>query len=56
VLVGAEDVLTPPSQAVEIASRIPGAQLKVLPRGGHGMVIEYPEDTLAAIRAFLSHS
>lgn len=54
VLVGAEDVLTPPSQAVEIASLIPGARLTVLPRGGHGMVIEYPDDTLAEIRAFLS--
>ncbi|MDA1003193.1 MAG: alpha/beta fold hydrolase [Chloroflexi bacterium] len=55
VLVGAEDVLTPPSQAVEMASRIPGAQLKVLPRGSHGMVIEYPDDTLAEIRAFLTN-
>ena len=56
VLVGAEDVLTPPAQAVEMASLIPGAKLTVLPRGSHGMVIEYPEDTLAEIRAFLSNA
>lgn len=53
VLVGAEDVLTPVHQAIEIADLIPGARLTVLPRGGHAMVIEYPDDTVAAIRDFL---
>ena len=53
VLVGAEDVLTPPSQSIEIASRIPGAELVVLPRGSHGMIIEFPAQTLAAIESFL---
>jgi 3-oxoadipate enol-lactonase len=53
VLVGAEDVLTPVHQSVEIASLIPNATLTVLPRGGHGMVIEYPDDTVRAIREFL---
>lgn len=53
VLVGAEDVLTPVAQSVEMASLIPGAQLKVLPRGGHAMVLEYPTDTLDAIVDFL---
>jgi 3-oxoadipate enol-lactonase len=54
VLVGAEDVLTPVHQSVEIAELIPGARLIVLPRGGHAMAIEYPEDTVHAIRAFLT--
>jgi pimeloyl-ACP methyl ester carboxylesterase len=54
VLVGAEDVLTPPSQAVEMAERIPGAKLVVLPRGGHGMIIEFPMPTLQAIEDFMS--
>lgn len=53
VLVGAEDILTPVAQSVEMAALIPGAQLAVLPRGGHAMVIEYPADTLAAIRHFI---
>jgi 3-oxoadipate enol-lactonase len=53
VLVGAEDVLTPVHQSVEIAELIPNARLKVLPRGGHGMAAEYVDDTVAAIRAFL---
>lgn len=56
VLSGAEDVLTPPWQSVEIAELIPNAHLKVLPRGSHGMIMEYPEDTLAAITAFLKTS
>jgi 3-oxoadipate enol-lactonase len=53
VLVGAEDVLTPVHQAVEIAELIPGARLTVLPRGGHGMAVEYPDDTVSVIRDFL---
>ncbi len=53
VLVGAEDVLTPVHQSVEIASLIPNAHLTVLPRGGHGMAIEYVDDTVRAIREFL---
>ncbi len=53
VLAGAEDVLTPVHQSVEIAELIPNARLRVLARGGHAMVVEYPEDTVHAIRAFL---
>jgi 3-oxoadipate enol-lactonase len=53
VLVGAEDTLTPVHQAVEIAELIPGAHLKVLPRGGHAMAVEYPDDSVYAIREFL---
>jgi len=53
VLVGAEDVLTPPRQSIEIARCIPHATLEVLPRGGHGMLLEYPKPTLGAINSFL---
>lgn len=54
VLVGAEDVLTPMSQVIEMAKLIPASRLTVLPRGGHAMVIEYPEDTVSAIRSSLT--
>jgi pimeloyl-ACP methyl ester carboxylesterase len=54
VLVGAEDILTPVEQSAEIARLIPGARLQVLPRGGHGMVLEYTSDTVRAITAFLN--
>ena len=53
VLVGAEDILTPPAESIELAARIPGAQLKILPRGGHGFLGEYPADFNAAVAAFL---
>lgn len=53
VLTGAEDVLTPIAQAVEIADLIPSARLQVLPRGGHGMVGEYHDDVMRAVRSFI---
>lgn len=54
VLVGAEDVLTPAEQSVQLAELIPHSRLRVLPRGGHAMVLEYPEDTIAAITSWLA--
>jgi pimeloyl-ACP methyl ester carboxylesterase len=48
-----EDVLTPVSQSIEMAELIPNARLQVLPRGGHGMAVEYTAETVAAITAFL---
>lgn len=53
VLTGAEDVLTPVSQAADIAALIPNARLQVLPRGGHGMVGEYLDDVTRAVKRFL---
>ena len=54
VVVGAEDILTPVEQSAEIARLIPGARLQVLPRGGHGMALEYTSDVVRAIIAFMS--
>jgi pimeloyl-ACP methyl ester carboxylesterase len=53
VLVGAEDVLTPVAQSIELAELIPDAKLVVLPRGGHAALLEFPLDALAEIRSFL---
>ncbi|MGM0583191.1 MAG: alpha/beta fold hydrolase [Pseudomonadota bacterium] len=53
VLAGVEDVLTPVAQSHEIASLIPGAELRVLGKGGHSMVIDYPGEVLRAICAYL---
>ena len=53
VLVGAEDVLTPVHESEALAAAIPGATLRVLPRGGHGFFGEYPAETSAALREFL---
>ncbi len=54
VLVGAEDVLTPVSQSIEMSELIPNGTLQVLPRGSHGMAVEYTPETVAAIVAYLT--
>ena len=53
VLVGAEDLLTPPHGSIEIAERMPNATLRILPRGGHGFTAEYPDDFNRAVLKFL---
>lgn len=52
VLVGEEDVSTPPARAEELAAGIPGARLQVIPMAGHLSTIEAPDVTSAQI---LSH-
>ncbi len=42
VAVGSQDLITPPFLAEELASRIPGAQLRSLPDVGHGAIWEAP--------------
>jgi pimeloyl-ACP methyl ester carboxylesterase len=39
---------------VEIAERIPGSRLVVLPRGSHGMLNEFPVPVLGSIEEFLA--
>ncbi|GGC72320.1 alpha/beta fold hydrolase [Chelatococcus reniformis] len=53
VLAGAEDVLTPVAQSAEIASLIPGARLHVMGKGGHRMIVEYPDEVLRLIDGFV---
>ena len=43
VAVGSQDLITPPFLATELASRIPGARLQILPDLGHGGLWEEPE-------------
>jgi 3-oxoadipate enol-lactonase len=44
VVAAAEDVLTPVFLSEEIVAAIPNAHLEVLPRGGHAVLIEHPDD------------
>ncbi len=53
VLVGAEDILTPPYESEELAANIPNATLRILPRGGHGFSGEYPAEFNGAVAEFL---
>ena len=53
VLVGAEDVLTPPRYSHELAGLIPGATLSVLPAAGHCFFWECIPEFNAAVIGFL---
>jgi pimeloyl-ACP methyl ester carboxylesterase len=58
VLVGADDVVTPPAVAREMRARIPGACLEIIPGAGHlapveEPAVEEPEATSAALVRFL---
>jgi 3-oxoadipate enol-lactonase len=53
VIAGADDRLTPPDVARELASEIPGAELVIVPDAGHLVNIEQPEPFNAALLAFL---
>jgi pimeloyl-ACP methyl ester carboxylesterase len=54
VLAAAEDVLTPIFLSQEIATAIPGARLRVLPRGNHAVQIEDAGSFNSAVLDFLS--
>lgn len=49
VLAGAEDVLTPPDLAAEIAGGIPGARQVIIPRAGHLSTLEQPAPVTRAL-------
>jgi len=53
VVVGDEDVATPPARAEKIAQAIAGARLVRIPRAGHSSPVEEPAAVTAAIEAFL---
>ena len=54
VIVGEEDVLTPPADAQFLAGGIAGSELVVLPHAGHLSNLETPEVFSAALAQFLS--
>jgi 3-oxoadipate enol-lactonase len=53
VLVGADDDETPPSYAREIAERVPGARLEVVPGAGHLLNAEAPDAVRTLLVEFL---
>jgi 3-oxoadipate enol-lactonase len=54
VVVGEEDVLTPPPESMAMAEAVPGARLEVLPKAGHLSSLERPEDYGRCLSAFLA--
>jgi len=55
VLVGAEDQLTPPERAREIADGIRGARLVTVPDCGHLSTLEQPQAVTRALLEWLGH-
>ncbi len=55
VMAGAEDGETPPAYAREIANRIPGANLSIIPNAGHIANLEAAEAVTERLRVFLTH-
>ncbi len=55
ILVGEEDMLTPPPLSQDMQRAIGGAELVMVPRAGHLSSIEQPEVFNAALARFLEH-
>jgi 3-oxoadipate enol-lactonase len=55
VLVGEDDVVSPPAEARELTAAIPDAQMEVIPAAGHLAPYENPAAANLAILRFLSH-
>ncbi|WP_405136634.1 alpha/beta fold hydrolase [Nocardia sp. NBC_01388] len=53
VVVGANDAMTPPRLARQMANLIPSAQLEEIPGSGHCSVLEQPSDITRALEQFL---
>ena len=54
VVVGVEDVLTPPAEAQAMAEAIAGSRLEVIPAAGHLSNLENPGAFARALGRFLS--
>ncbi len=52
VIVGAEDAVTPPSDAAALAEAIPGARCVEIPGAGHVTPLERPHEVVSALRSF----
>jgi pimeloyl-ACP methyl ester carboxylesterase len=55
IIVGAEDMVTPPSASEEMHRAIAGSQLVVIPAAGHLTNLEQPQSFNDALARFLGH-
>jgi pimeloyl-ACP methyl ester carboxylesterase len=55
IVVGEEDVLTPPALSEEMHRAIPGSEMVSFPRAGHLSSLEQPDAFNSALAAFLTH-
>ena len=50
---GDDDLMVPSSNSVDLAGRLPNAQLKLYPDAGHGGIFQYHEQFLEEALEFL---
>jgi len=55
IMVGVEDVRTPPEEADEVQKLIDGSELKALPRCGHLAVLDQPQRVIHECKYFWVH-
>ena len=51
---GIEDLMVPTTNSVDMARRIPGAELQLFPDSGHGGVFQYHDEFVTKVLEFLS--
>ena len=58
VVVGEQDLLTPPWQAKAVADAIPGARFELVtgPGSSHGLHIERPDDLVKIVTGFIGEN
>jgi pimeloyl-ACP methyl ester carboxylesterase len=56
IVVGDEDVLTPPAESRAMQGAIPGSRLAVIPAAGHVSNLERPEEFNRAVGEFVAHN
>jgi 3-oxoadipate enol-lactonase len=54
ILVGRDDAVTPPSASQAMKDKIPGAEMRVIPRAGHLSNLENPEEFTKHLAGFLA--
>lgn len=53
LITGADDIITPPANSLQMVGRIPGAWLIQLPGAGHGAMYQYPGQMAQLVKDFL---
>ncbi len=54
LVIGGRDRMVPPAASRDLAAALPKAKVATIAGSGHMLMGEYPEETLAALRAFLA--
>jgi pimeloyl-ACP methyl ester carboxylesterase len=54
VLVGEDDICTPPRYSYELCTLLPNAELLTVPDAGHGLYVEKPSIFNEALAAFFA--